>query len=252
VKVKVKVRKPKIGINLKDNLWHSSIVNMGDTKTLDDTAIQNLIVLAGLPRDMEECRVLVEDNRIQRMERSNDDYEHMFSMKELSYPVSFSFYRVFQLIESDIDHKIRMNYLDLLDRSLDNIHYLMNHTEEEATTWISLKMIVNDLEDRYSILYGIYTRKSLCDKVQGSLEDFFLTQFKAFVKVLSDSRKYLYLTPMTYDLEEWIGEDDSDSDSDSDDRSPRDAHEPPPSDSGSGSDSDSGSDSGSGRDSDKD
>ena len=72
---------------------------MSDKETLDDIAIQNLITLAGLPQDMEECRIIVESNRIQRMERSNEDYEHMFSLKELSYPVSFSFYRVFQMIE---------------------------------------------------------------------------------------------------------------------------------------------------------
>ena len=214
---------------------------MSDTKTLDDTAIQNLIVLGGLPQNMAECLIMVEANRIQRMGRSNEDYEeyeeyeHMFSMKELNYPVSFSFYRVFQLIEKDIDHKTRMKYLDLLDKSLDNIHYLMNHTEEEGTSWISLKMIVNDLEDRYSILYETYTKKSLCDKVQGSIEDFININLDMLVKVFSDTRKYLYLTPMTRDLAEWIKDDTSDSDSD--DRSPKDAIEPPPP---SDSDSDSG------------
>ena len=214
---------------------------MSDTKTLDDIAIQNLIVLGGFPQDMAESRIMVEDNRIQRIEKSNEDYEHMFSLKELNYPVSFSFYRVFRMIELDIDHTIRMNYLDLLDKSLDNIHYLINHTEEEAEIWVSFKMIVNDLEDRYSILYETYTRKSLCDKVQKSLEDFFLTQFDVLVNMLRDTRKYLYLTPMTRDLAEWIKEDDT-SDSDSDDRSPKDACEPPPSDSDTDSDTDSDSD----------
>ena len=95
-----------------------------------------------------------------------------------------------------------MNFLELLDKSLDNIHYLMNHTEEEATVWVSLKMIVNDLEDSYSILYEVYTRKSLCERVQGaSVEDFINSvDLDMLVKVFSDTRKYLYLTPMTRDL----------------------------------------------------
>ena len=214
---------------------------MSDTKILDDIAIQNLIVLGGLPQDIKECRVMVGDNRIQRIERSNEDYEHIFSLKELSYPVSFSFYRVFRMIDQDIGHETRMNFLELLDKSLDNIHYMINLTEEDATIWVSFKMIVNDLEDRYSILYETYTRKSLCDKVQKSLEDFFLTQFDVLVNMLWDTRKYLYLTPMTRDLAEWIKEDDT-SDSDSDDRSPKAACEPPPSDSDTDSDTDSDSD----------
>ena len=210
---------------------------MSETKSLDDIAIQNLIVLGGMPQDMVECRIMVEDNRVQRIERSNEDYEHMFSLKELNYPVYFSFYRVFQMIDHDIDHETRMTLLELLDKSLDNIHYLMNHTEEEVTVWMSLKMIVNDLEDRYSILYETYTRKSLCDRLQESIEDFISVNLDMIVKVFSDTRKYLYLTPMTRDLAEWTKDDDSESDSD--DRSPKDAIEPPPpSDSDSDSDTD--------------
>ena len=184
-------------------------------KTLDDIAIENLTVLSQLPNNGQ---IIVEDNLIQRLSSSSDDYESIFSLKELSYPVSFSFYRMFRMIEAERDYAQRVVYLDLLNGSLDTLHYRICHTEEADEVWMSLKMIVNDLEDRYSMLYEIYKRKSLCERVQGSIEDFFDAQLDALVKIFKESRTYLYLTPMTRDL---------DSDEDSDEESP----EPPDSDS---------------------
>lgn len=179
---------------------------MSKTKTLDDIAIENLTVLSQLPNSGQ---IIVEDNLIQRLSSSSDDYESIFSLKELSYPVSSAFYRTFRMIEVEEDYAQRVVYLDLLNGSLDTLHYRICHTEEDDEAWLSLKMIVNDLEDRYSMLYEIYGKKSLCERVQGSILSFFEAQLDALVDVLKGSHGYLYLTPTTY------GPDESDESSES-------------------------------------
>jgi len=186
---------------------------MSATRTLNDIAIQNLTVLSELPNNGQ---IIVEDNLIQRLSSSSDDYESVFSLIELNYPVSFSFYRMFRMIEVEGDYAQRVVYLDLLNGALETLHYRICHTEEADEVWLSLKMIVNDLEDSYSMLYEIYKRKSLCERVQGSLEGFLDVQLDALVRIFSDTRKYLYLTPMTYGPSS-----ESESESDEDEDSPK-------------------------------
>jgi hypothetical protein len=184
---------------------------------LDTLAIENLKLL-GESKDIREFRLMVDGCRIHRIESPNYEYDPMLSLKELSYPVLFSFYRTFQIIETSDDRTQKEDYMRLMDLSLDNLYYLINQSEEDIEVRTSFKMIVNDLEYSYSELDERYMRQSSCEKMFSSFEEYFNKYLNTLVGLFENSRKYLYLTPMTTDLDE-----DDTSDSEGDIREPPDS-----------------------------
>jgi len=188
---------------------------------VDTRAIDNIRLLGNLPNDITELNLMVEGNVIKRLTDPSDDYDSLFSLKDLSYPVLWSFYKTFKLVES-VQWVQKREFMCLMDHSLDNLNHLINQMGDDGTDeWISFKEMIDDLEDSYSELHDRMGR-SCYKKVIKSFETYFDRTLTTLVSVLENSHKYLYLTPMD-------NLDDSSDSSDSSD-SEEDVREPPLSD----------------------
>ena len=165
----------------------------------DDIAISNLKILSsGFNKGH---RFLVEGHVLQ--EAGDDEtYDNMFSLKDLEYPVIFSFFRASQMLERG-SHSERREVLFYLDYTLDTLHHLINQSQDSEDIKISFKNLVNDLEEMYGKLEVThFSRTVYCHRTFSSLLKTGEALFDNFVNLLQSSKQYLYLTPVTIDLTE--------------------------------------------------
>ena len=173
---------------------------------VDTRAIDNIRLLGNLPNDITELNLMVEGNVIKRLTDPSDDYDSLFSLKDLSYPVLWSFYKTFKLVES-VQWVQKREFMCLMDHSLDNLNHLINQMGDDGTDeWISFKDMIDDLEDSYSELYERFMGRSCYKKIRDLFETYF---DRNLVSILENSQKYLYLTPMDN-----LDDDTSDSEED--------------------------------------
>ena len=163
----------------------------------DDIAMSNLKILSsGFNKGH---RFLVEGHVLQ--EAGDDEtYDNMFSLKDLEYPVIFSFFRASQMLERG-NRSERRKVLFYLDYTLDTLHHLINQSQDSEDIKISFKNIVNDLEEMYGKLEEThFSRTIYCHPTFSEIFKTGEALFENFVNLLQSSKQYLYLTPVTIDL----------------------------------------------------
>lgn len=188
--------------------------------SLDDVAMNNLRILStGYSR---KTRLLIDGHILQEMENEDETYDQMFSLKDLEYPVLFSFFRGKWMFDRAGRIK-RRELLDLMDYSLDTLYEMIRETDEPEETWITYKKLACSLEDLHSEMDEIHLQKTLCHRTVERLANYMERQFDGFVAMLADSKKYLYLTPGMIDLTEW-GSDKEDDDGEDDGEDEEETH----------------------------
>ena len=183
--------------------------------SLDDVAMSNLRILStGYSR---KTRLIINGHVLQEMENEDETYDQMFSLKELEYPVLFSFFRGKWMFDRAGRLK-RRELLDLMDYALDTMHQMIRETDETEEVWITFKKLACSLEDLHSEMDEIHLQKTLCHRTVERFANYMEKQFGVFVEMLADSKKYLYLTPDIIFLLDDTDEEDEEHSDESDTR----------------------------------
>lgn len=173
--------------------------------SLDDIALSNLRILGS--GYSQNKRLIVDGFVIQELETEDEKYDQMFSLKELAYPVLFSFFRGKWMFDHTGGYHRRRELLDLMDYALDTMYEFIADTEEPEEAWINFKKLACSLEDLHSEMDEAHLRKTICHRTVYRFSEYVEQQFDRFVAMLADSKKYLYLTPETIDLAELDNKD---------------------------------------------
>ena len=172
--------------------------------SLDDVAMSNLRILGtGYSR---KTRLLIDGHVL--LENDDETYDQMFSLKDLEYPVLFSFFRGKWMFDR-AGHLKRREILDRMDYSLDTMYQMIRETEESEEVWITFKKLASSLEELHSEMDEAHLQKTICQRTVERFANHMQRHFDGFVAMLADAKKYLYLTPETIDLTE-CGSDEED------------------------------------------
>ena len=163
----------------------------------DDIAMSNLKILCdGFNKGH---RFVVEGHVLQEA-GDDESYDSLFSLKDLEYPVVFSFFRAQRMLERG-NRSERRKILFHLDYAMDTLHHLINQSQDSEDVKISFKNIVNDLEEICGQLEETHFSKTIyCHPTFSEMLKTGEALFDKFVNLLQSSKQYLYLTPVTIDL----------------------------------------------------
>ena len=181
--------------------------------SLDDVAMSNLRILGtGYSR---KTRLIINGHVL--LENDDETYDQMFSLKDLEYPVLFSFFRGKWMFDRAGRLK-RRELLDLMDYSLDTMYQMIRETEESEEVWITFKKLASSLEDLHSEMDEAHLQKTLCHRTVERFANYMDRKFDGFVAMLADSKKYLYLKPDIIFLLDDTDEEDEEHSDESDTR----------------------------------
>ncbi len=177
--------------------------------TMDKIAIQNLELISKLGENIDEYQLVIDNHLIKKSEDKN--YEGIFNLKELEYPIFFSFHQILNTIRYSNLYKIEgyrtKELIDLMDESIERIVSILEKTENDPYN-SSLCSIIDDIDDKFIVLRE---RALTCSfwKTFETLNDYLDT----FSEALIEGGKYLYTTKR---FEEFF-EDDEDTDNEDED-----------------------------------
>ena len=189
---------------------------------LDNIALRNLMVLSthrktgdldeSESENEKEIHWVTEGPELKVLE---DKYEGGLTASSLEYPIHLTFHRLILFLEDT--NRLRFGkykkkeILLLMEHALETC-YQVSRTFEKTETDTGLQRllcILEEYDDKHSVLYECQGRESVCHKISmwfGEMVD-------ECIVGLGDCKRYLYLTPMTEDLsQETDGESDTESD----------------------------------------
>ena len=127
--------------------------------SLDDVAMSNLRILGtGYSR---KTRLIINGHVL--LENEDETYDQMFSLKDLEYPVLFSFFRGKWMFDR-VGRLKRREILDLMDYSLDTLYEMIRETDEPEEVWITFKKLACSLEDLHSEMDEAHLQKTICHR----------------------------------------------------------------------------------------
>ena len=157
---------------------------------LNNIAISNLELLCDLDDNMEEYNLVVDGNNIQRS--TDENYDGIFSLRELEYPIYFSFHQLLNSLRYSNLYRIEdyktSEIIQLLDESIDKVIDLLDKTQNDPRNNV-LCQIIDDVDDKYDILRE---RNDTCSfwKAYETLNDYLDT----FCEALKECNRYLYVS----------------------------------------------------------
>lgn len=157
---------------------------------LNNIAISNLELLCDLDDNVEEYHLVVDGNNIQRS--TDENYDGIFSLRELEYPIYFSFHQLLNSLRYSnlyhIEDYKTSDIVHLLDESIDKIVDILDRTQDDPHN-NTLCQIIDDIDDKYDILRE---RHDTCSfwKVYETLNDYLDT----FCEALKGCNRYLYVS----------------------------------------------------------
>lgn len=157
---------------------------------LNNIAISNLELLCDLDDNIEEYNLVVDGNNIQRS--TDENYDGIFSLRELEYPIYFSFHQLLNSLRYSNLYRIEdyktSEIIQLLDESIDKVVDILDKTQDDPQNNV-LCQIIDDVDDKYDILRE---RHDTCSfwKVYETLNDYLDT----FSEALMDCNRYLYVS----------------------------------------------------------
>lgn len=163
---------------------------------LNNIAISNLELLCDLDDNVDEYHLVIDGNNIQRS--TDENYDGIFSLRELEYPIYFSFHQLLNSLRYSNLYRIEdyktSEIIQLLDESIDQVIDLLDKTQDDPQNNV-LCQIIDDVDDKYDILRE---RNDTCSfwKVYETLNDYLDT----FCKALRECNRYLYVSDNIYPL----------------------------------------------------
>ena len=159
---------------------------------LNNIAISNLELLCELDDNIEEYNLVVDGNNIQRS--TDENYDGIFSLRELEYPIYFSFHQLLNSLRYSNLYKIEeyktSEIIYLLDDSIDKVVDILDKTQDDPQNNV-LCQIIDDVDDKYDILRERHDSCSFW-KAYETLNDYLDT----FCEALKECNRYLYVSSM--------------------------------------------------------
>ena len=90
---------------------------------------------------------LISDNNILNL-IEKDNFDTCSKLKSLEYPIYFTYHHILNIVDydKDISYKNKMNLLEMIENSLNNlIDYLNDYVEERE----NITIIIDDIYERY-------------------------------------------------------------------------------------------------------
>jgi len=157
---------------------------------LDKIAIKNLEHLFKLGDNIDEYHLVVDGNIISQSEE-DDNYESIFNLKELEYPIYFSFHQLYNSIRYSNLYKIEgyktQDLIQLMDSTINKVVQILEKTEEDPHN-TQLCGIVDDIDDKFIVLRE---RDQTCSfwKIYETFNDY----LDSFTEALLDVNNHMYM-----------------------------------------------------------
>ena len=162
-------------------------------------AYDNLELLSELPHDKDVIRLMIDGNKINKIQPGF--FDTMFHLKDLVHPVNFSFMRMMHYLDECEDRYERESLIELMDDALDLLFYLANHVSEGSKEEdITLSDFLHDIDHLLSNYRQEYTMISICSRWANAIDIKFNRCLDQVTETLSECHRYLYITPTGYSL----------------------------------------------------
>ena len=160
---------------------------------MDSIALNNLKLINNLGENPQDFNLVVNGKELSISDDEN--YDGIFSLKELEYPVFFSFNQLFNSMRFNSYHKIDGNkisfVLDLLDESIDKLCQILEKMEDDDNH-DELEMIIDDIDRRYLIVNDRY---KTCSFIQ--LYETFNDCLDSVCESFKECNRFLYYSEPT-------------------------------------------------------
>ena len=130
---------------------------------------------------------LISDNNILNL-IEKDNFDTCSKLKSLEYPIYFTYHHILNIVDydKDISYKNKMNLLEMIENSLDNlIDYLNDYVEERE----NITIIIDDIYERYDIV-KVNQKHNYFERIVYLFDD--------IVDGFRMAEKYLYFSPLSY------------------------------------------------------
>jgi hypothetical protein len=168
-----------------------------ETTTMDSIALNNLNIISSIEDDLRNFNLIVDGKLLSISKDKN--YDGIFTLKELEYPIFFSFNQLFNSIKLCYYHKIEGkkigDVLVLLNNSIDSVCYILDKMKDDPDYDI-LEKIIDDIDDKYIILNDRYRTCSF-----SQLYETFNDNLDLICDSLKDCHGYLYLSKSTTEFD---------------------------------------------------
>jgi len=157
---------------------------------LNTIAVNNLTLLRDLDNKIEDYQIIIDGPRITLSDDKN--YEGLFSLKELEYPIYFSFHQIFNSIRYSNLYKIEgyktKDLIHLIDQGIDKIVDILDQMENDPHNQ-TISQLIDDIDNKYLILRE---RDNSCSfwKISETFNDY----LDSIVEALKECDRYLYMT----------------------------------------------------------
>ena len=166
---------------------------------LHEIALENLNLLVREEKNITKS-VFVSDGKKLDVVKDQNGYDTMFTLKELEYPVYFTFQHFMNVIvdRNDLSYRRRKELLGILDDVFDSLCDLSESREtqnkdSEDTSLNSFQCVLNDISDRLDTVRE-QTLVTRCERMY-----LFFDEFVEALRIVSDQ---LYVSPFDADDEE--------------------------------------------------
>ncbi len=171
---------------------------------MDSIALNNLKIINNLGEDPQDFNLVVDGKELSISEDEN--YDGIFSLKELEYPIFFSFNQLFNSMKFNSYHKIEGNkissILDILNGSIDKLCLLLEKMEDDPHH-DNFERIIDDIDNKYLIVNDRYKTCSFI-QIYETMNDW----LDSVCDCLKECDRYLYLSEnkTRFDMNETITE----------------------------------------------
>ena len=165
---------------------------------LHEIALENLNLLVKEEKNITKS-VFVSDGKKLDVVKDQNGYDTMFTLKELEYPVYFTFQHFMNVIvdRNDLSYRRRKELLRILDDVFDSLCELSESREtqnkdSEDTSLNSFQCVLNDISDRLDAVRE-QTLVTRCERMY--------LFFDEFVEALCVVSRQLHTTPFDSDVQ---------------------------------------------------
>ena len=174
---------------------------------LHEIALDNLNLLVREEKHITTSVFVSDGKKLDVVKDDQNGYDTMFTLKELEYPVYFTFQNFMNVIvdRNDLSYRRRKELLGILDDIFDSLCEMSESREtqnkdSEDKSLKSFEITLNDISDRLDTVRE-QTLVSRCERMY--------LFFDEFVEALQTVSKHLYVTPFDSDDEEEVEEESS-------------------------------------------
>ena len=159
---------------------------------LNEIALQNLKLLNNLNDNLKECQLVIEGNKL--MESSDENYDKIVNLRELEYPIYFTFNQLLTSLRYSNLYKLdgysTKDLLYLMDNAIDSIVDMLENTEEDPNN-DNFTDIIDDIDAKFIVIRDRYETCSIW-KVVETFNDY----LDSICEGLKECNRYIYFSKM--------------------------------------------------------